>query len=503
MSTLRSSRDGISEVQGTLVLIVVIAILAILVKSTVGDSIVAAALDFGHFRVWGGHNDVSYTVSAVQVEITYPPAGGTFYSDQQIAISGSATATGGRTVTLVYYRLNGGPWKKADVSGSQWSGTKRRYLTGSYHVEAIAYDDAGDESPVASSTFESLFRPYPDSKYVSDDIPKEMTAGDWYDVQIKYSNTGFLPWNATYGYSLSPYEPTFPGESAIGMGSENILPSSDHSFTTRLTAPSTAGEYTIGYMMYCPDFEWFGEELSKSVTVVASSHDAKVVSVNMPSEMLPGETRDVSITMQNTGTAAWYATGSHPVYLWMVDGTNGAAYKFNGSSDRILMSPTSVVRKDDQYTFNFKIKAPAAGSYYLQYRMMWDGNYVFGQIAGCTITVKNPPTPTPTPNPPAPTPDPYQAYLAYGKMYLNEPDGTQYRGIIPFYCDGNDPYNRKIYQQAPFSARGSSSSPDAPWDIGGPNGHYRLYYYAYGNDFSFDMNNGGEKGPVIFYRTGR
>ena len=94
--------------------------------------------------------------------------------------------------------------------------------------------------------------------------------------------------------------------------------------------------------------------------------------------------------MQNTGTAGWFATGTNIVYLWMVDGTGGVAYKFNGSSDRILMAPTSVVRKGDQYTFNFKIKAPAAGSYYTQYRMMWDGNYVFGQIAACTINVKTP-----------------------------------------------------------------------------------------------------------------
>jgi hypothetical protein len=163
------------------------------------------------------------------------------------------------------------------------------------------------------------------------------------------------------------------------------------------------------------------------------------------------------------------------------------------------MTPTSVVRKDDQYTFNFKIKAPAAGSYYLQYRMMWDGNYVFGQIAGCTITVKNPPTPTPTPNPPAPTPDPYQAYLAYGKMYLTQPDGSYYCGIIPFYCDGIDPYNRPIYQKAPFSARGSSGHPDAPWDIGGPNGHYTLYYNKYSNTYGLDMNNGGEK-PAVYFK---
>ena len=244
-----SSRDGISEAQGTLVLIAVVVILVILVKFTVGDSIVAAALDFGNFRAWGGHNVISYTKSAPGIEITYPVDGGSVYADQQIAISGIVTAAAGRNVSLVYYRLNGGPWKKADVAGKQWSGAKRKYLVGSYHVEAIAYDNVGDESPMASSTFESLFRPYPDSKYVSDDIPKEMTAGDWYDVHIKYSNTGYMSWNDTYGYSLSPYEPTFTGETPIGMGVANVLPSTDYTFGTRLTAPKTIGDQTISYMM--------------------------------------------------------------------------------------------------------------------------------------------------------------------------------------------------------------------------------------------------------------
>ena len=339
-----SSSDGISEAQGTLVLIAVVAILVILVKFTVGDSIVAAALDFGDFRAWGGHNDISYTKSAPVIEITYPADGSSIYADQQIAISGTVAAAAGRNVSLVYYRLNGGPWKKADVDHGQWSGAKRRFITGSYHVEAIAYDDQGDESPIASSTFESLFRPYPDSKYVSDDIPKEMTAGDWYDVNIKYSNTGYLPWNKTYGYSLSPYGSTFPGETPISPGKTNVLPSTDYTFSTRLTAPVTTGSQTIGYMMHCTDFDWFGEEFSKDVTIVASNHDAKVVSMNMPSDMTPGEVRDVSITMQNTGTAGWFATGANTVYLWMVDGTGGIAYKFNGSSDRILMSPTSVIQ---------------------------------------------------------------------------------------------------------------------------------------------------------------
>ncbi|WP_254591367.1 hypothetical protein [Methanocella conradii] len=180
----------------------------------------------------------------------------------------------------------------------------------------------------------------------------------------------------------------------------------------------------------------------------------------------------------------------------MVDGASGAAYKFNGSSDRILMRPGSVVRSGDNYTFQFTIKAPSPGNYYTQYRMMWDEHYAFGEIAGCTINVKALPTPTPTPTqrPPAsPTPEPQ--YNAHGKMWLYEPSGNPYDGCIPYYYDG------PLVSHVLKASRGAAWKTESwDWDIGGPNGHYRMYYNDYSNDFNFDMNGGGVKGPVIFYR---
>jgi hypothetical protein len=272
-----------------------------------------------------------------------------------------------------------------------------------------------------------------------------------------------------------------------------------------LIAPQ-AGDYTIGYRMWCSDFGWFGDEFTKAVRVVESYHDARVVAMNMPTEMAPGEIRNVNITMKNTGTAAWFAQGNGTAYLWMVDGASGAAYKFNGSSDRIRMAPGSVVRNGDNYTFQFTIKAPSAGSYYTQYRMMWEGHYAFGQIAGCTINVRTIPSPTPTaipgpgpgPNPTA-TPTPVPQNNAHGKMILKFTNGyPDYTGPIRYYYDG--PLGRHFER----SSRGASSDSDPTWDwdIGGPNGHYRIYNDVdhYSGELQFDMNNGGNKGRVTFYK---
>jgi hypothetical protein len=207
--------------------------------------------------------------------------------------------------------------------------------------------------------------------------------------------------------------------------------------------------------------------------------------------------------MQNTGTAAWFALGNGTAYLGMVDGASGAAYKFNGSSDRILMAPGSVVRNGTNYTFQFTIKAPTAGSYYTQYRMTWGGHYAFGQIAGCTINVRAAPTLTPTATPgpgpskdPTPTPTIMPQYNAHGKMTLIQSDGEEYTGSIRYYYDG--PLGKHFER----SSRGASSDNDPTWDwdIGGPNGHYRIYNDVdrYSGEKQFDMNNGGNKGKVIF-----
>jgi hypothetical protein len=73
-----------------------------------------------------------------------------------------------------------------------------------------------------------------------------------------------------------------------------------------------------------------------------------------------------------------------------------------------------------------------------------------------------------------------------------------YTGQIRYYYDG--PLGRHFER----SSRGSSSddNPTWDWDIGGPNGHYRIYndVDGYTGEFQFEMNNGGNKGRVVFYK---
>jgi hypothetical protein len=53
-----SHSAGISQVQGTLALLAALLIIVLVVKAGAADSIVSGVLDFGKYRVWGGHNDL-------------------------------------------------------------------------------------------------------------------------------------------------------------------------------------------------------------------------------------------------------------------------------------------------------------------------------------------------------------------------------------------------------------------------------------------------------------
>lgn len=477
---------GISEAQGTLFLLAIVIIAVILVRTTVGDSMIAGALDIGKFRVWGGHNPIdNINGTAPGIIISSPADGSKFYIDQDIGISGRVISGEGRHPSFVYYRVNEGPWLKSELTGNIWSGICQRYPEGEYRIEAIAYDDAGDESQPAYSRFLSLFRLYPDALFIEDDIPGTMTAGDTYDVHVRYLNNGYLPWNNSAGYRLCPLDPNPFSIAPLGFYAyEQVKPSSYKTFNISLLAPKATGSHDIILRMKSNGYGWFGQQFSKTVNILESIHDAKVVSMDMPSSMVSGESRTVSITVQNTGTAAWYNSGNNPVRLGMVGDTSGDAYLFNKTSDRIYMAPGSVVRSGNNYVFTFKITAPAPGTYQPEYRMVWENKAWFGETASCTIRVVSP---TPTPRPPAPTPDPYQAYIAWGTMRLIERNGNMYNGCIPFVYDGP---LCKHYTRASYYER---------WDIGGPNGHYRIYSDRYSGGMGFDMNNGGNKGTVTFF----
>ncbi|WP_424359642.1 hypothetical protein [Methanocella sp. MCL-LM] len=477
-----------AEAQAILILLFIVLMLAIAVKLTVADNIVAAADRISKYRVWGADNTVTApSGESSAITITSPADGDTRYIDERITVSGRLMPGQGRTIKLVFYRINGDEWAKGQISGDQWSGERKRYVEGNYEIEAVAYDDLGMESEHAVSHFAVLFRYYADALYVNDNIPPTMIAGDRYPCQITFDNTGNTAWTNGQGYALASYSTDF-GSGTIPVPAGGVAPTARNTFSTTLSAPELPGSYSITYRMKGGGYGWFGDELTRAIRVDPVVRDAKVVSVDIPAEMTEGDTYQAKITMRNTGTGTWYTDGSNHVDLGLPDGNTGDAHKFTGKTS-VPMSGITEVRPGGEYTFQFQIKAPGPGSYGLKFRMVAKDSIWFGEQAEKVVKVNAKSGPEPEPDEPE---EDYQAYVASGNFRLIGTDGRERTNCMCVWC-----YDGPLVRH---NSRSSYVKKDgyADWDIGGPNGQYRIYSDDYHGSMGFSMNNGGNKGTVTF-----
>ncbi len=304
--------SGASGAQATMILLLLIFAMVLLTSTTIKDPIISAASDFAGFRAWGAENKITdLDTDEPGISITTPAEDDIYYYDERVGIAGRAVPDEGRKAAMVFYRVNEGEWVKASLEDNTWSGLTEKYPEGSYQIEAIAYDDNGGESAPAEVNFTSLFRYIPDARYVSDDIPASMTAGETYHCHITYENSGNLEWNNSGGYTLSPYSNTAFGAGTCAMPGPGVPPGGNVSFDVTLAAPATPGLYTVSYRMQGGGYGWFGDEAHKDVNVVAAVYDASVVSVDLPAQMTAGQSYAATIVMKNNGTATWYADGGN------------------------------------------------------------------------------------------------------------------------------------------------------------------------------------------------
>lgn len=480
-----------AQAQAVLILLFIVLLLAIAVKLTVADNIMAAADRISKYRVWGTDNNVmAPSGESSAITITSPADGDTRYIDERISISGRLTPGQGRTIKLVFYRINGGEWVKAQINGGQWSGETKRFVEGNYEIEAVAYDDLGMESEHAVSHFAVLFRYYADAMYVNDNIPPTMIAGDRYPCQITFDNTGNTAWTNSQGYALASYGGEF-GTGTAPVPAGGVAPTARNTFSTTLSAPELPGSYSVTYRMKGGGYGWFGDELTRAIRVDPVVRDAKVVSIDIPAEMTEGDTYQAKITIRNTGTGAWYTDGSNHVDLGLPDGNTGDAHKFTGKTSMPLSGITEV-RPGGEYTFQFQIKAPGPGNYNLKFRMVAKDSIWFGEQAEKTVKVNAKSQPGPGPGPEEPEED-YQAYVASGNFRIIKGNGHERTNCMCVWCyDG--PLVRNNIRSSYVKNDGY-----ADWDIGGPNGNYHIYSNEYTGGSQFSMNNGGYKGTVTFF----
>ncbi|MBP5738331.1 MAG: carboxypeptidase regulatory-like domain-containing protein, partial [Abditibacteriota bacterium] len=224
------------------------------------------------------------------------------------------------------------------------------------------------------------YGPY-SAEYVSDTIPTQVNAGETRQVSITFKNHG-LCWQSGRNFKLGSPGNSDPFAAARQELPGEVMPGDTVTFTFNMTFPAAAGTYTTDWQMMREDAAWFGDKLTKTVTVGTPERGAKYVSDTIPASATVGETKSVSVTFKNTGSTTW---------------TKGTNFKLGAVEDSDPFTSTrKYLTKDvptgQSVTFTFDMTFSTVGTFTTDWQMVQDGVGWFGDIL--TKNVKVSPVPT-------------------------------------------------------------------------------------------------------------
>jgi uncharacterized membrane protein len=136
---------------------------------------------------------------------------------------------------------------------------------------------------------------------------------------------------------------------------------------------------------------WFSEMLKTTVAVGAAQALSATYSSTAPTTLAPGQTANFAVTVTNTGTRTWTATGSTFVRLGVYfNGTGDAVGAWQTEPLRYVLP--SNVAPGASATINVSIAAPSApGTYTLRNRLVQEQVAWFTDMQKTTVVVGTPP----------------------------------------------------------------------------------------------------------------
>ncbi len=275
-------------------------------------------------------------------------------------------------------------------------------LQSGYNFEAI------DPFSYFSLARQSVSPQADDGIVLAVDTPKKMVAGQTYDVEIKVRNIGSNTWSPEGFYRLSDTAnndfiwSNLNGGYSLGLGNQrvflspgdSIAPQATTTFKFSVTAPSTAGTYTLAHRLVRDGVAFLGAEFAQPIEVVnATGNQAIITSVSVPEVMTEGTTETVAVTVKNVGNTTWTRANSYrlgtfreglPHKYWMANRVDWTNFENGGASGldstyRAYLSDTDSIAPGQSKTFNFSVQAPSKrGSFVFSGRMVRDGVEYFG-----------------------------------------------------------------------------------------------------------------------------
>ncbi|MBO7392708.1 MAG: fibronectin type III domain-containing protein, partial [Abditibacteriota bacterium] len=177
------------------------------------------------------------------------------------------------------------------------------------------------------------------AQYVSDTIPTSGTAGESVNVSVTFKNVGTMTWTTANQFALGAVEDSDPFYSGDRVPLPNsVAPGQTVTFNFTMTFPYTNGTLTTDWRMNQEHVEWFGDTLTKQISVAGTDTEPPTVPTNLrqtgytettatvewdPAEdqygvvgykvyrntSLVGDVADTSFTLENLSPSNSYAIG--------------------------------------------------------------------------------------------------------------------------------------------------------------------------------------------------
>lgn len=244
-------------------------------------------------------------------------------------------------------------------------------------------NDARDESGLVETSVAAIAPAGSNAAYVSDDVPLSMNPGERLNVRFTMQNTGAASpandWNGSYYLRRDPNMTSpFGFVQDPVVGTVPAQPNTDHQFWFVITAPTTAGTYSLGGRMYsnvAGQTGYFGQSRTVSGINVTGATQRRwscqyePTLSTLPGNMAPGSTQSVTITVRNTGTGTW--PGSNNFCLRSRDDVGPSAnYNLWGVPSTNSCSAAAVAPGTTR-AFTFNITAPTTPGTYNLLRQMF------------------------------------------------------------------------------------------------------------------------------------
>jgi glucose/arabinose dehydrogenase len=272
-------------------------------------------------------------------------------------------------------------------------------IIGGTMYKFVGWSDSGGAqhdiaTPDQATTYTAQYQAVPLAATYASTAPTHVLVGQKLTYKVTVTNIGTQTWKAkgTTRVRLGVY---FGGTSdAVGDWisppilltlSKDIAPGKSATFTVKIAAPATAGDYVLRNRMVQDPGTLFDtmDRVSLRVDTLKATY-----APTPPTTWGAGQSQQYSVTVTNTGTATWHASGPQRVQLGVYFGGKSDTPPTVAKGLQLFALPADVLAGQSA-TFDILVTAPKkAGSYTLRQRLVSDDLGWFADMQKMTVAVQ-------------------------------------------------------------------------------------------------------------------